>query len=70
MTKSIMLLIAAMMMTTLAAQANLEPVKTEFTVTQIALDAAAAKAAEEQIEEDTSGSTEETKPQGGATEEK
>lgn len=65
-----MLLIVAMLMTTLTAQANIAPSKSEFTVTQVALDAAAAKAAEEQTEEDTNGSTEETKPEGGATEEK
>lgn len=65
-----MILIATMMMTTLTAQANIEPAKSEFTVTQVALDAAAAKAAEEQTEEDTNGSTEETKAEGGVTEEK
>jgi len=66
MTKRIMMLIAAMMMTTLAVQANIEPAKAEFTVTQLALDAAASKAAEEATEEDTN----ETQPEGGATEEK
>ena len=66
MTKKTMLLIAAMLMTTLAAQANQETEKSEFTVTQVALDASAAKAAEEQTEEDTN----ETQPEGGTTEEK
>ncbi len=64
--KKIMILIVAMIMTTLAAQANQEPIKTEFTVTQVALNAANAKAAQEATEEDTN----ETKPEGGATEEK
>jgi len=66
MTKRFMMLIAAMLMTTLSAQANIEIEKSEFTVTQVALDASAAKAAEEQTEEDTN----ETKPEGGTTEEK
>ena len=66
MTKRFMLLIAAMIMTSLVAQANQEPLKTEFTVTQVALDAANARAAEEATEEDTN----ETQPEGGTTEEK
>ncbi|HEC45434.1 MAG TPA: hypothetical protein ENI25_01280 [Epsilonproteobacteria bacterium] len=70
MTKRFIMLIAAMLMTTLSAQANIEIEKSEFTVTQVALDASAAKAAEEQTEEDTNGSTDETKPEGGTTEEK
>ena len=60
------MLIAAMMMTTLAVEANIEPAKSEFTVTQLALDAAASKAEEEATEEDTN----ETQPEGGTTEEK
>ena len=61
-----MLLIAAIMMLTLTAQANQEAVNTEFTVTQVALDAANARAAEEVTEEDSN----ETQPEGGTTEEK
>ena len=61
-----MMLIAVMLMTTLSAQANIEVEKAGFTVTQVALDAAASKAAEEATEEDTN----ETQPEGGATEEK
>ncbi|WP_415406282.1 hypothetical protein ACLHDG_10990 [Sulfurovum sp. CS9] len=70
MTKKFMMLIAAMLMTTLSAQANIEVEKSEFTVTQVALDAAAAKTAAEQTEEDTNDSTDKTKPEGGTTEEK
>lgn len=68
MLKRFMLFIAAICITTLVAQANRELEKREFTVTQIALDA--AKAAEEATDQATEGDTNETHPEGGATEEK
>jgi len=68
MTKRFMLLIAAMFMSTLTIQANQEPVTAEFTVTQVALDAANDKAAEAEPEEDKNASTEETQPEGGTAE--
>jgi hypothetical protein len=68
--KKMMILLSAMFMSTLALHANQEPIKAEFTVTQVALDAANAKAVEEQTQEDKNASTEETQPEGGTTEEK
>jgi hypothetical protein len=70
MTKRFMLLIAAMFMSTLTIQANQEPVTAEFTVTQVALDAAKDKASEAEPEEDKNTSTEEIQAKGGASEEK
>ncbi|WP_295422123.1 hypothetical protein [Sulfurovum sp.] len=70
MTKRFMLLIAAMLMGTVAIQANQEPVNMEFTVTQVALDAADENVAEEQDEEDNNVSIKEPQPEGGDTEEK
>jgi len=66
MIKRFMMLITAMFITTLAAQTNTKPEKAEFTVTQLALDAAASKAAEEATKEDTN----ETQPEGGDAEER
>ncbi len=70
MTKNLMLFITIMFMSTLGIQANQEPVTAEFTVTQVALDAANDKAAEAGSEEDKNASTEETRPEGGTAEEK
>ncbi len=67
MRKRFMLLIAAMMMTSLMSQASEAPANTGFTVTQIALDTVASKA---EAEEDTNGSVEETQAEGGETEKK
>jgi hypothetical protein len=55
------------MITTHISYANQEPIKTEFTVTQIALDAANEK---EALEEDSNTSIEEIQPKGGDTETK
>jgi len=65
-----MLFITVMFMSTLNIQANQEPVTAEFTVTQVALDAANDKASEAGSEEDNNASTEETRPEGGTAEEK
>ncbi len=69
MTKKLMLLIAAMMISTFTIQAN-EELSSEFTVTQVALDAAKTKAAEYINDEDKNASEEETQPEGGENAEK
>jgi hypothetical protein len=69
MIKKLMLLIAAMMISTFTVQAN-EELSSEFTVTQVALDAAQSKAAEDSTDEDKNASEEKTKPEGGEDAEK
>ena len=69
MTKKLMLIITAMMISTFTIQAN-EELSSEFTVTQVALDAAKTKAAEDTNDKDKNASEEETQPEGGATAEK
>ena len=66
MRKRVILLITVIMMSTLTSQAAETVVNRGFTVTQIALDAAAARDAAE----DKKSSTEETKAKESATEEK
>ena len=68
--KKLILFIGTIIITTLVSCANKEPIKTEFTVTQIALDAANEKDALEALEEEQNISTEEIQPKGGDTEEK
>ena len=68
--KKLILFIGTIIITTLVSYANKEPIKTEFTVTQIALDAANEKDALEALEEDQNISTEKIQSKGGDTEEK
>ncbi len=56
--------------TTLISYANQEQIRTEFTVTQIALDAANEKEALEALAEEQNSSIEEIQPKGGDTQEK
>ncbi len=71
--KKLMLVMSALILTTLSVQANQKQVKAQFTVTQIALDAAHEKEAlESQIAKDEASKQEtldalavETKTQGG-----
>jgi hypothetical protein len=68
--KKTILFIITIMITTLISHANQEPIKTEFTVTQIALDAANEKEAQEALAEEQNISIESIQPKGGDTEKK
>jgi hypothetical protein len=69
--KKTIILLSILFMSTPTLHANQESIKSDFTVTQVALDAANDKAAEEvEEQEDKNCSTEETQLEGGATEEK
>ena len=76
--KKMMLVLTALVMTTLVVHANGKQVKAQFTVTQVALDAANAKEeAENQIAKEEAAQKEmlealamETQTQGGTNEEK